>query len=113
MLECIWTSSEISVMSVSTENVVGMLGVSVMIPGLIPGMDFLVVKLSEIEIVLESLEDYVGAVDTVRSLFSLISSSELLFKLDCKGKSVLLVAFLEELLVSLGSDVSEMLEESI
>ena len=84
-----------------------------MITGLIPGMDFLVAELSEIEIVLESLEDCVGAVDTERSLFSLISSSELLFKPDCKGKSVLLVAFLEELLVSLGSDVSEMLEESI
>ena len=43
-------------------------------------------------------------------LFSLISSCDLLFKLDFKGKSVLLVAFLEELLVFLGSDVSEMLE---
>ena len=88
-----------------------------MIPGLIPGMDSLVVELSEIEIVLESLEDCVCLSDTVRSLFSLISSCDLLFKsdfkLDFKGKSVLLVAFLEELLVSLGSDVSEMLEVSI
>ena len=47
------------------------------------------------------------------SLFSLISLCDLSFKPDCKGKSVLLVAFLEELLVSLRSDVSEMLEESI
>ena len=113
MLECIWTSSGISVTSVSTENVLGMLAVSVMIPGLIPGMDSLVAELSEIEIALESLEDCVGAVDTVRSLFFLISSSGLLFKPDFKGKSVLLVAFLEELLVSLGSDVSEMLGISI
>ena len=89
----------------------------VVIPVLIPGLDSLVAELSGIEIVLESLEDCVGAVDTVRSLFSLISSCDLLFKTDfkpdCKGKSVLLVAFLEELLVSLGSDVSEMLEISI
>ena len=76
-------------------------------------MDSLVVELSEIEIVLESLEDCVGAVDMVRSLFSLISSCDLLFKPDFKGKSVLLVAFLEELLVSLRSNISEMLEESI
>ena len=80
---------------------------------MIPGLDSLVVELSGIEIVLGSLEDCVGAVDTVRSLFSLISSCDLLAKLDCKGKSVLLVALLEELLVSLGSDVSEMLEISI
>ena len=100
-------------MSVSTGNVVGVLGVSVMTLGVIPGIDFLGIELSEIEIVLKSLEDCVGAVDMVRSLLSLISSSELLSKPDFKGKSVLLVAFLEELLHSLGSNVSEMLEESI
>ena len=100
----------VSVTSVSTGNVVGVLGVSVMIPGMIPGVDSLVAELSEIEIVLESLEDCVCFSDTVRSLFSLISSCELLFKPDFKGKYVLLVAFLEELLVSLGSNISEMLE---
>ena len=84
-----------------------------MILGMVPGMDSLVAELSEIEIVLESLEDCVGAVDTVRSLISLISSCDLLFNPDCKGKSVLLVAFLEELLHSLETNVSEMLEESI
>ena len=124
LLDCV---SGVSVTSASTENVVGVLGafgvlgVSVMIPGvipgMIPGMDSLVAELSEIEIVLESLEDYVCLSDTVRSLFSLISSCDLLFKpdfkSDFKGKSVLLVAFLEELLFSLGSDVSKMLEESI
>ena len=113
LFDCAWISSGISAMSVSTGNVVGVLGVSVMILGGIPGMDSLVAELSEIEIVLESLKDCVCLSDTVRSLFSLISSCDLLFKPDCKGKSVLLVAFLEELLVSLGSDVSEMLEESI
>ena len=77
---------------------------------MIPGMDFLVAELSEIEIALESLEDCVGAVDMVESPISLISSCDLLFKLDFKGKSVLLVAFLKELLLSLGSNVSEMLE---
>ena len=87
-----------------------------MIPVVILGSDFLVAELSGIEIVLESLEDCVCLSDTVRSLFSLNSSCVLLFKTDfkpdCKGKSVLLVALLallEELLVSLGFDVSEML----
>ena len=106
LLDC---ASGVSVTSVSTVNVVRVLVVSVMIPG----MDFLVVELSEIEIVLESLEDCVGAVDTVGSPISLISLCDLLFKPDFKGKSVLLVAFLEELLVSLEVNVSEMLEESI
>ena len=93
-------------MSVSTGNAVGL---SV----LIPEIDFLGLELSEIEIVLESLGDCMCFSDMVESLFSLISSSELLSKLDFKGKSVLLVAFLKELLLSLGSNVSEMLEKSI
>ena len=84
-----------------------------MIPVVILGLDSLVAELSEIEIVLESLEDCVCLSDMVRSLYSVISSCDLLAKPDCKGKSVLLVAFLEELLFSLGSDVSEMLEISI
>ena len=95
-----------SVTSVSAGNVVG-------VSFIIPEIDSLGVELSEIEIVLESLEDCMCFSDTVESLFSLISSSELLSKPDFKGKSVLLVAFLEELLFSLGSDVSEMLEESV
>ena len=81
-----------------------------MIPVVIPGLDSLVSELSGVEIVLESLKDCVGAVDTVRSLKNAISSCVLLFKPDFKGKSVLLVALLEELLHSLGSDVSEMLK---
>ena len=93
-------------MSVSTGNAVGL---SV----LIPEIDFLGLELPEIEIVVGSLEDCVCFSDMVESLFSLISSSELLSKPDFKGKSVLLVAFLEELLFSLGSNVSEMLEKSI
>ena len=80
---------------------------------MIPEIDFLGLELSEVEIVLESLDDCVCFSDTVESLFSLISSVELLSKLDFKGKSVLLVAFLEELLLSLETNVSEMLEESI
>ena len=64
------------------------------VSAMIPGIDFLVVELSEIEIGLKSLEDCVGAVDTVGSLISLISSCDLLFVPDFKGKSVLLVAFL-------------------
>ena len=106
LLDC---ASGVSVTSVSTGNVAGVLGV----PAMIPGIDFLGVELSEIEIVLESLKDCVCFSDTVRSLFSLISSVVLLFKPDFKGKSVLLVVFLEELLFSLGFNVSEMLEESV
>ena len=114
LFDCAWISSGISagiaVMSVSTGNVVGILGVSVMIPVVIPGVDFLVVELSGVEIALESLEDCVCLSDMVRSLYSVISSCDLLFKLDFKGKSVLFVAILEELLHSLGSVLSEMLK---
>ena len=71
LLDC---ASGVSVTSVSTGNVVGVLGVfgvlGVLIPGVIPGMDSLVAELSEIEIVLESLEDCVCLSDTVRSVFS-------------------------------------------
>ena len=81
-------------MSVSTGNTVGP---SVMIPEI----DFLGVELSEIEIVLQSLEDCVCIVDTAASLVSLISSCEVLFWPDFKGKSVLLEALFEELPVSL------------
>ena len=78
-----------------------MLGLSVMILGVIPGIDFLVAELSEIEIVLKSLEDCVGAVDTVRSLKNAISSSEEQFCTDFSEKSVLVGAFFVELLHSL------------
>ena len=87
LLKCTWISSGASVTSVSTGNVVG-------VSAMIPEIDFLGVELSEIEIVLESLEDCMCFSDMVGSLFSLISSTELLFKPDFKGKSVLLVAFL-------------------
>ena len=80
---------------------------------MIPEIDFPGLELSEIEIVLESLEDCVGAVDMVGSLVSLNSSCEALFCMDFKGVSVPLVAFLEELLFSLGSNISEMLEKSV
>ena len=95
-----------SATSVSAGNVVG-------VSFMIPEIDFLGLELSEAEIVLESLDDCVCFSDTVEYLFSLISSVELLSKPDFKGKSVLLVAFLEELLHSLETNVSEMLEESI
>ena len=91
---------------VSTCNAVGL-------PTLVPVVDFLVVELSEIEIVLESLVDCVCFADMIKSLKTAISSSEELFCTDFKGKSVLGVAFFVEKLLSLGSNVSEMLEESI
>ena len=59
-------------MSVSTRNAVGL---SV----LIPEIDFLVVELSEIEIVDESHVDCRCFSDTVKSLISLISLCEALF----------------------------------
>ena len=68
--------------------------IPVVIPGLIPVIDFLVAELSGVEIVLESLKDCVGAVDTAEPSISLNSSCVLLFKPD-------LMAFLEELLFSL------------
>ena len=103
LLDC---TSGASVTSVSTGNV---LGVSAMIPEI----DFLVVELSEIEIVLESLDDCVCFSDTVRSLKDAISSFEEQFCTDFSEKSVFGGAFLVELLHSLKANVSEMLEESI
>ena len=47
-----------------------------MISGIFPGMDFPGLELSGMEIVLESLEDCVEAVDTVGSPISLNSSLE-------------------------------------
>ena len=79
-------------MFVSTCNAVGL-------PSLVPGVDFLVVELSEIEIVIEFLVDCVCFTDMVKSLKTALSSSEALFCMDFSGKSVLLEAFLEELLL--------------
>ena len=83
--------------------------IPVVIPVSIPGLDSLVAELSGVKIVLESLDDCMCFSDEARSRFSLNSSCDLLFKPDFKGKSVLLVAFLEELLHSLGTDTYEML----
>ena len=83
--------------------------IPVVIPVSIPGLDSLVAELSGVKIVLKSLDDCMCFLDEARSRFSLNSSCDLLFKPDFKGKSVLLVAFLEELLYSLGTDTSEML----
>ena len=47
---------------------------------MIPGLDFLVAELSGVKIVLESLDDCICLSDTVRSLYSVISSCVLLFK---------------------------------
>ena len=67
-------------MSVSTCNAIGL-------PFLVPGIDFFVVELPEIEIVEESLVDCVCFADTV------ISLSEALFCTGFTGKSVLLEVF--------------------
>ena len=80
---------------------------------LVPGDDFLNVELSEVEIVQESLVHCGGFADMFRSLVSLISSFDEQFCMDFKGKSVLLVALLEELPVSLICYLSEMLGKSI
>ena len=93
-------------MLVSTCNAVGL-------RSLVPVVDFLAVELSEIEIVLESLVDCVCFANMVKSLKTAISSSEELFCTGFQGKSVLGVGFFVEKLLSLGSNISEMLEESI
>ena len=80
---------------------------------LVPGVDFLIVELFEELVVQESLVDCVGFADTFKSLVSLISLSEEQFCMDYKGKSVLLVALLKELPVSLRCKVSEILGKSI
>ena len=79
---------------------------------LVPEVNFLIVELFVELVVQESFVDCVGFVDTFKSLVSLISLSEQ-FCTDFKGKSVLLVALLKELPVSLGCNVSEMLGKSI
>ena len=79
----------------------------------VPEIDFLIVELFGVAIVQKALVDCVGFTDTFRSVVSLFSSSEELFCTDFSGKSVLLEAFFEELPVSLGCIVSEMLGESI
>ena len=76
-------------------------------------MDFFKVELIVVGIVQESPVDCGGFADMVKSLNSFISSCEPQFCVNFSGKSVLLEAFLEELLLSAGSNVSEMLEESI
>ena len=76
---------------------------AVKLPSLVLIVDFLAVELSEIEIVMEYLVDCVCFADTLKSLFYT----------DFSGKSVLRGASFEELLLSLGSNISEMLEESI
>ena len=93
-------------MSVSTCNAEGM-------PSLVPEIDFLGVELSEIEIGLESLVDCVGFADTVKSLNSLTYLSEVRISLLFRVKSVLGGASFKELLLSLRSNISEMLGKSI
>ena len=80
---------------------------------LVPEVNFLIVELFVELVVQESFVDCVGFIDTFKSLVSLISLSEEQFCIDFKGKSVLLVAFLEELPVSLGYHISQMLGKSI
>ena len=79
----------------------------------VPKMDFSKLELVGVAIVQESLVDGEDFAHMFRSLVSLFSSSEELFCMDFSGKSVLLEAFFEELPVSLGCNVSEMLGGSI
>ena len=90
----------------STCNAVGM-------PSLVPEIEFLGVECSEIEIVLESLVDYVCFADMVKSLKSLISSCDAAYSWLFPWKSMLQEELLVEISVSLRSTVSEMLTKSI
>ena len=74
-------------------------GNAVNLSALVPGVDFLKLELPGIEIVVGSLVDCVYFADTFKSLISLISSWEEQFCTVFSGKSMSLVALLEELLV--------------
>ena len=88
-------------------------GNAVEISALVPEVDFLKLELPGIEIVVGSLVDCVCFEDTAETSFSLNSSCEALFWLDFSAKPVSLKALLKELVFSLGSNMSERLEESI
>ena len=79
----------------------------------VPVVDFLKLELPGIEIVVGSLVDCVCFEETAETSVPLNSSWEEQFCTDFSDKSVSLVALLKELLFSLRSNVSEMLEESI
>ena len=79
----------------------------------VPEIDFFKVELIAVGIVQESLVDCGGFADMVKSLKTANSSSDVQISLLFRVKSVLGGASFEELLLSLGSNISEMLEESI
>ena len=88
-------------------------GDAVEISELVPGVDFLKLELPGLVIVVGSLVDCECFEDTVGSPISLISSCEALFCTYFNDVSVLLKALLEELVFSLGSNVSGVPGKSI
>ena len=95
---------------VSTGNAVELSGE---LSALVPVVDILKLELPAIEIVVGSLVDCECFKNMVGSPISLISSWEEQFCTDFSANLASRKALLEELMFSLGSDVSEMLEESI
>ena len=91
---------------VSTGNAVGS-------SAFVPVVDFLKLELPEIEIVVGSLVDCECFKNMAGSLISLISSCEALFCTYFSANPASQKALLEELMFSLGSNMSEMLEKSI
>ena len=95
---------------VSTGNAVELSGG---LSAFVPVVDFLKLELPAIEVVVGSLVDCVCFEYTAGSPISLIYSGEALFCTYFSGDLASRKALLEELVFSLGSDVSEMLEKSI
>ena len=85
-------------------------GNAVTLSVLVPGVDFLKLELPGIEIVVGSLIDCECFEDTAETSVSLNSSWEESFCPDFSAKPVSPKALLEELVFSLGSNVSVMLE---
>ena len=95
---------------VSTGNAVELSGE---LSALVPVVDFLKLELPVIEIVVGSLVDCECFEDMAETSVSLNSSWEEQFCMDFSANLASRKALLEELVFSLGSNVSEMLEESI
>ena len=100
---------DLDLVSVAKDTLVS----AVEISALVPVVDFLRLELPVIEIVVGSLVDCECFEDMAETSVSLNSSWEEPFCTDFSANPVSQKALLEELVFSLGSNVSEMLEESI
>ena len=100
---------DLDLVSVAKDTLVS----AVEISALVPVVDFLKLELPAIEIVVGSLVDCECFEDMAEASVSLNSPWEEPFCMDFSVNPVSRKALLEELVFSLGSNVSEMLEKSI